>query len=103
QGAGARRRRVLELLGEADDPLAGLGPHVGVAVERARDRADGDAAQAGQLADRGAFGRHGFVVAVALSPKTFLAIAGILTTPVRAVSRAGCAHRGQDMFAEGAG
>ena len=49
---------VVELLGEPDDPLASLLADVGVAVERPRDGAHGDAAEAGELLDCGASGGH---------------------------------------------
>ena len=49
----ARRggRRVVELGGEAHDPLACLGVDVPVAVQRPRDGADGHPAEAGELSD----------------------------------------------------
>ena len=49
----ARRglRRVVELLGEAHDALAGVVPNVGIAVEGAGHGANRDSTQAGQLAD----------------------------------------------------
>ena len=50
--------RVVELLGDPHDPLAGLLAHVGVAVERTRYGADGDAGEAGKLVDVGAGLRH---------------------------------------------
>ena len=58
QRAGRGARRVVELLGDPHDPLARLGAHVGVAVERPRDGADGDAAEAGELVDVGSGRRH---------------------------------------------
>jgi hypothetical protein len=50
--------RVVELLGDPHDPLAGLLAHVGVAVQRTRYGADGDAGEAGELVDVGAGLRH---------------------------------------------
>ena len=50
--------RVVELLGDPHDPLAGLLAHVGVAVERTRYGADGDAGEAGKLVDVRAGLRH---------------------------------------------
>ena len=51
EAAGRRCGRVVELLRQADDPLAGVGVDVRVAVQRPGDGADRHAAQAGQLSD----------------------------------------------------
>ena len=51
EAAGRGRRGVVELLREADDPLAGVRVDVRVAVQRPGDGADRHAAQAGQLSD----------------------------------------------------
>jgi hypothetical protein len=51
EAARRRRRGVVELLRQPDDPLARLGVDVRVAVQRPGDRADRHAAQACQLSD----------------------------------------------------
>src|SRR4029078_9752117 len=50
--------RVVELLGDPHDALAGLLAHVLVAVERTRYGADGDARETGELVDVRAGLRH---------------------------------------------
>ena len=67
EAAGGRGRRVVELLGEADDPLARVRVDVRVAVQRPGDRADRHAAEAGELSDCHSLVGH---------PKTFLELRG---------------------------